>query len=455
MSNRQLIIDDTDPHITYFGPGWFTDHGSQDGVGNYGDTYKTTSHGTKGSGSLIFPFSGSSVAVWGTTALVELDNGTRFDPSWECFVDNVIIGSTPPAPFPANNWRLCGPATLADGPHEVRVNVTTSGTTFWLDYITYTPSVSVSYQTAEFRVENTDLALIYSTGWGNDGNDLYTTMTSGSQAKFDFIGTSVTWVGSIPIGVIHTSAIGSYSIDKGTVVSFNLAGLPASATDSVYNQALFTAPNLTAGPHSLIVTHIGASTPLTIDYLYVTNVSLPAGADTTAMAMTSSSAVPTSTSSPTSSSVSGGIAPSPSGSSRIAVGAIVGGAVGGLALIAVLILLFWWYRRSRAARVHSTQGHFGTRTAPSAMFEPFISTDPTPGFGSTKNSNSDSGGYGSQTTQSGYTMASANRLQPIHKSQVPPALTIAVNAHQDSGIRINGPHPKVIIADVPPTYSAD
>lgn len=43
--------------------------------------------------------------------------GGATDPSWECFVDNVSIGSKPPIGFPENNWVFCEADSLSNGQH--------------------------------------------------------------------------------------------------------------------------------------------------------------------------------------------------------------------------------------------------------------------------------------------------------------------------------------------------
>ncbi|KAG6844440.1 hypothetical protein H0H87_006981, partial [Tephrocybe sp. NHM501043] len=454
----------------------------------------------------------TSVTVWGTTHLAKIDNGTRYDPGWECFVDNISIGATDPFEFPENNWVLCQQSTLNDGPHEVTVNVTTTGTTFWLDYITYTPSASALYQESVLRVENSDTALLYGAGWGSLGGTANQTTAKGAQAKYDFVGTSVTWVGFIPTEYPHNAATGSYSIDGSAAVSFNLNGLSATATTTVYNQAFFTTPDLTAGPHSLLVTYnggAGASTPLTLDYLLVTNTSLPSTAGATTVA-------PSSPTSPAASS-GGNVSQRPETASDSAtpVGAIVGGVVGGLAFIAILLLIVWWCRRNRATRIRPSPGYLGTGTNASSSVqprnaqlhsfpsnpsmqqlqpEPFILPHANPEFRSPSQSDvsfsgsssaprstypnsphaqgrsahtpththatsfdaSESSGYALGAIESGYALAGGDHLQPVRKGQnMPPPPTVTAVVHQDSGVRLNHHRPNVIVEDVPPTYSAN
>ncbi|KAG6905947.1 hypothetical protein DXG01_016749 [Tephrocybe rancida] len=377
-SPRQVVIDDTNSQLHYSGQNWFRDLGSQDNVGNFGPTYQKTSHGTTGNDSISFPFVGTSVTVLGTTHLAKISNATKFDPSWECFVDKVSIGSTTPFQFPENNWELCSWATLNDGPHEITINVTTTGNTFWLDYITYTPSAAASYEKAVLRVENSDPAILYGAGWSALGGTANQTTAKGSQATFNFVGTSITWVGFIPTEYPHSSAVGTFSIDGGVAVNFKLNGLSATDTITFYNQAFFTTPDLIPGPHSIIVTYnggTGAATPLTLDYILLTNISIPAVAGPTLASPSPSS---TAISSPLSNGTQ-------TRHSKTPIGTIVGGVVGGLAIIALLLFIFWWRRRMRASQVQFSQPrqqqmHTNTSTASMQNLhaEPFILPQPLP-----------------------------------------------------------------------------
>ncbi|GLB40813.1 hypothetical protein LshimejAT787_0900280 [Lyophyllum shimeji] len=487
---RRVIIDDTDSRISYSGQGWFQDQGSQDGAGNFGPTYKRTSHGTNSDGSLSFTFEGTSISVWGTTNLAQLDNGTHWDPAWECFVDNVSIGSAKPFPFAENNWLLCNQDVLNDGQHQLTVKVTSTGHTFWLDYLTFTPSPKVSA-----------------------GGTANMTTVKGSQAKFDFVGKSVTWVGFVPTELAHAPASGSFTIDGGSPISFKLNGLPADATTTVYNQAFFTTPDLTPGPHTLRVTYNGAdgpATPLTVDYLFVTNTSIPtpASAGSTA-APQGASAFPNGTSGLPSGS-------SDTLSSKTPVGAIVGGVIGGLAVVGLVLLLFLWRRRQRAAHVKSIPGPSSNGGAPYEV-TPFMSTypssqsgsytysstqravpplhAPTFGMSSSGSGSSQSQRYGAQNQSqsqlsstilsssnsstgavnvhahpvglhahstsmdsseaSGYAFGTVAQTRAMRKGQeaaaaAPPSVTSVL--HQDSGIRL--PQPNVIVEDIPPRYTA-
>ena len=55
--SRWVVVDDTDPDITYSGQ-WFLDQGTQNGLGNFGPPYLSTLHGTSSDSSFSYSFHG-------------------------------------------------------------------------------------------------------------------------------------------------------------------------------------------------------------------------------------------------------------------------------------------------------------------------------------------------------------------------------------------------------------
>ncbi|KAG6906266.1 hypothetical protein DXG01_014874 [Tephrocybe rancida] len=342
--NRRLIIDDTDERIRYDGPGWAEDtSGSQDSFGTYGATYNQTLHSTQYNSSVAFSFQGTSIRVYGTVFLTPPYNLSElidpsFTPPWECFVNNKSIGALMPSPFHENNWLLCGDDSLPDGSHGLTMNITgmREGTTVWVDYIQYTPSnanVDEGGGVATVVVDSSDPKFTYDGTWQGihtSGLADDTTavrrveMTNTSRAKlsFDFTGTRLTWVGYVPIEFPGNASSASYSIDNGPHTTFTLLGHQPFDGTSLYNQIFFTTPELAPGSHNLSVTYDGNAsfTPLTLDYIYLTT---------------------TITTSPSGSSGGG---PTPTGTPSHS-GAIAGGVVGGVAVLALLVVFFIFWRR--------------------------------------------------------------------------------------------------------------
>ncbi|KAF8228663.1 hypothetical protein L208DRAFT_1486098 [Tricholoma matsutake] len=122
-----------------------------------------------------YRFTASSVEVWGTNYPQTTANG-GVDPTWECFVDNL----------------LCEKQQLDDGPHVITVNVISGGHTFWFDYIRYTPSA---------------------TGVRPLGATATFTTNFGAKMRFNFTGTGLSWVSFIPTELSHNSTSATYSMN--------------------------------------------------------------------------------------------------------------------------------------------------------------------------------------------------------------------------------------------------
>lgn len=149
-------------------------------------------------------------------------------------------------------------------------------------------------------------------------------------------GTSISWVGYYQPP--HGSALGTYSVDDGKPIGFNLAGLSGSTDPLQYNQVFFTTPEVENGPHTLTVTFLGSgsTTPLVLDYLYIQNGTVIATNTST------SSLLP---SAPTTS-----VSVNASGVSKLDVGALLGGVLGGLGFLILIAGVFLYLRRRRSSR---------------------------------------------------------------------------------------------------------
>ncbi|KAG6906211.1 hypothetical protein DXG01_015212 [Tephrocybe rancida] len=384
LTRREVVIDDSNTQAITYNGDWFSELSDKANIGIFGPTYNSTSHGTKGNNSLSDDYQ-----VYGTTIVTKVD-GTRQDPNWQCFIDTRSLEISPGPVEPENNEVLCQDAMLEDGPHNLFLNVITEGTIFWFDWLTYTPSLTTGNHAnnAVFIVENNDTAITYSDGWSAFGDIANSTQSKGAQVTINFQGTGVTWLGILSNpGSLWNPALVSFSIDNGTAENVWING-PTSGNIS-YRQAGYRASGLAPTSHSLLVTYEGDSTtiPLILDYLFVSNGSLPATTSTDPTTVTS-----------TPGRSSSALGSSSSHTSGTAVGLIVGGLIGGLAIV-VLLLIVWWYRRHRATRISSAgtsmrsifsstapESHTGTN-APSMEqsipgFEPFTLARPSGGAGS-------------------------------------------------------------------------
>jgi hypothetical protein len=143
------------------------------------------------------------------------------------------------------------------------------------------------------------------------------------------LGVSLSWYGYIPVEFSFSPSSATYSIDGETPISFLLKGLPVNSTTTVYNQKFFETVQLSPTSHTLKVVYEGNnSTPLTLDYLIVQNGT--SSSSTTTSLPTSTGSTVSATSTPT------GFVP---------VGPIVGGVIGGLALVVFAVLGYFLLRR--------------------------------------------------------------------------------------------------------------
>ncbi|TFK44043.1 hypothetical protein BDQ12DRAFT_740375 [Crucibulum laeve] len=339
---RRIIVDDTDNSIRYSGDGWFQDHGSRDSFGNLGPTYLHTLHGVNNNASFSFSFTGSTVIVQGTINLTNTSG--VIDPTWECFVDGLRIG---PASFPGpsqfNNWALCdnGDSNLVDRPHELTVNVSSRGNTFWLDSIQYVPSSQVPLDDKTVRLDDSDPSIKLD-GWEPLGDVAVMTQKAGATMTMDFVGKSLSWFSFIPTELPHIACNASYTIDGGNAQLFVVPAI-SNSSPGQFNKEFFTTADLTPGPHRLVVTHHGTSTetPLTLDYIYVTNGSLPTSS-------TSSSSSLQSTSSPT---------PTLPSNKNIPIGPIAGGVTLGVICLGIFAAIIFFRRRRIKSSASYTDHH--------------------------------------------------------------------------------------------------
>ena len=95
---------------------------------------------------------GKSIIVSGTTQ-IRNDSGI-IDPQWECFIDDVSIGSKAPSH-----------GVLTDGPFVFRLEAKVAKEqTFWFDFLNYIPSSSVPLDTSTVFYDQSDSTVQYNPG---------------------------------------------------------------------------------------------------------------------------------------------------------------------------------------------------------------------------------------------------------------------------------------------------
>ncbi|KAF8880167.1 hypothetical protein BD779DRAFT_1676044 [Infundibulicybe gibba] len=419
---RRVIIDDADPQIQYSGiDQWTLIMGGStvgDPNGPNGPPFQNTTRLTKDVSSLSLRFRGSQPQVFGTGA------------HYECFVNDTSIGSTPEGIFTSlNNLILCDGAQLFEAKeYTLTLNVTQRGLMgFYFDYITYILSTSDPLGSATVLVDRSDADILYQGVWDPGplpgqlnqlGNPTATPVNignfahaSGSNLTFNFngasthyipastliylvVGTSVTWVGFIPAQMASNQSTSNaiYSIDRAEPVSFSFH----SSTQNLTNQVFFTSPTLNPGLHSLKVTHQGNATtpPLVLDHFIVAN----------NVATPSLQVPPVASASPQPPAMSSTVATTSASANKLGtsvpIGAIIGGAVGGIAVFCLAAVLL----RRRIRHRRFVTNHDNTATPHLMPFD---------------------------ATSSGRTVAKAgDRTLKVHRSPVvdPPELNAAPQA---------------------------
>ena len=207
MSNRLVLVDDTNPNILYSGP-WVPTENTQLNTGTNGPPFQNTLHTVQANASLTYSFSGmsrwlvclttlslvfgrftgSEVTVLGTSIFT---NATATpDPTWECFIDSISIGwNISAGSGTENSWVFCQTDLLQDQPHVLTVNVTVlHKQPFLFDQIQYLPSSNVPLYNTTVRVDSSDPAVQYSSGWTELLGIVNLTQSVESTVKFQFFG---------------------------------------------------------------------------------------------------------------------------------------------------------------------------------------------------------------------------------------------------------------------------
>ncbi|KAJ7697267.1 hypothetical protein B0H17DRAFT_1177727 [Mycena rosella] len=429
---RQVLVDDTDPAIDYGPEGWFVADPSTLNRGNFGPIYNGTSRATTSSNStLSYSFNGTSILVQGTIAVSTNPDTNITDPTWNCFVDGIQIPNSTFG-FPENNWPLCKQEEIASGSHTLTIQVKSRGQPFYFDSLIYTPTRDAVFPSAVLIYPDGDPALNYSAGWKEDGEQL--TQTQNAQVTLRFHGTAATLIGHVPNQYPPNATSASYTIDGGPPISFPLNGLASATSSTQFNSLFFTTPALPDGFHTLAVTHGGDlnHTPLAVKFFYTS---------------VSSQGSSTATTSPTSS-----IPPR-----RTNTGAIVGGVVGGLALLGFLaVLVLWRRKRQRRDLEQAATRPFITTTADDTRSPaplPGICSDTSPVSGS---ETSGPGPWAMPVSPSRIVRGISDVLGGASREKggypTPPP---AFMWHQDSGVRQNSASSATAsdVVELPPGYT--
>jgi hypothetical protein len=544
---RAVIIDDRDSRIQFTG-NWVAATGeAYNNQGSYGPVYRNTLQGSTANGAkLTFSFNGefSSFAVSLLRSLTDFrigtgaeilgtfdpefeDGSTDPDPNWDCILDGGVNSdakgaSSPPGGGSINQWPFCRFSSLIPGQHTIELVVRTKGNAFWFDEIKYVPTDVVSGETIEVGQEDQDIR--YGSYWQSYREVAYT-QTGGSRVTISFSGERcafLSWyynysptlilegTGITLLSNYHTDfpsgpSEAGYIIDDREPVFFTI---PGGGSRDDYNRRLLEVPGLPAGNHILVVQYRGSveTIPLMVDrFLIEGGTNLRAG-----LASSGGSSGEVASPTPTQSSGStvihepletsnGGSATSSEGnnsrpdSANAPTAAIaIGVALGVLALVFLVLFLFWIRRRRNIRDRLSSQpadsnAPFLDHGANGQLARPRY-TPPTPSMSTLSGSvlsyvaapNSEAGSkLLVLAPQSATAMRSSRGPEstfsdpPLDYTQstVPPPLTsdhqasrsistsfgtnatVAVLQHEDSGMRFSN-RKQMQTVEVPPMYSA-
>ncbi|KAJ7490755.1 hypothetical protein FB451DRAFT_1513693 [Mycena latifolia] len=336
-----VIVDDRDEQVQYHGQ-WAHHEGT---ATEYQST--TSASATRGD-NITFTFEGTSIDVFGTA-------GSGNGATMKFSIDQLPSTSYTSPPVPSGSALYHQPlwtsGPLSDGSHTVLITQDSAGSqksVIFLDYILYN-ATSTSGKT--LFVDDSDPRVEYSPGWnatglnGNFKDTAHVSTAAGCSVSLTFEGSFVSINGPIAFGKSGEGFNASVVIDGGSPSPITQQR-PSNQPQLIFNNQLFTTSNLAPGNHTIIITALDDH-PLVIDYFLFGDLTNTSGTAATA------TSIP-----PTVSVIGTGIPDSQpktsisSQSSRsLDLPAIIGGAVGGLALIVLLILgLLFWRQRARATR---------------------------------------------------------------------------------------------------------
>ncbi|KAF5329468.1 hypothetical protein D9619_009294 [Psilocybe cf. subviscida] len=282
--SRWIVADDFDTEITYSGD-WLGVRGlfnsSKAGV-SVQNAISKSGHKLTSNGTLLFPFSGTDIAVFGVSSA--LSNSTAGGKATiQCFVDGKSIGGL--NTFGVFPWTsYCNSTGLSDGQHQLTATITAdSANPFWLDFIRYAPASSTTIAGKLLMIDSTDPAVEYTTSatWKPQSTANVTSTSATPALKLTFTGASLTWF-SLSTDALSQATGETVIKDQYPFTSVNaqLDGqttgieFPAlQGTDFSYNKILFEVDGpLSPGEHTFSLDYSPTSQSpeaLTLDFFLI------------------------------------------------------------------------------------------------------------------------------------------------------------------------------------------
>ncbi|KAJ7256328.1 hypothetical protein C8J57DRAFT_563750 [Mycena rebaudengoi] len=259
MSGLFVIVDDQDPDIHY-STGWAPIPAAISF--EYGGTI--TSPGPHGS-TAEYNFNGTSISVFARVA-ANRNNATNL---LNFVIDGTILGLEilQTNQFERFHEKVYTSPTLADGPHNMVITLTTTSGDIFLDYMIYevSPNTPIG-SSSRLLVLDTNEQLAYSRGW-NSGvvlrpglekgavslNDtVQGAVDMGATVAFNFTGT-----GFEVHGLLVTpfpSPVAAYSLDGGPLTNVEMPPNGTDFTNAVSNFEFIGQTFNEVGTHSLVIT---------------------------------------------------------------------------------------------------------------------------------------------------------------------------------------------------------
>ncbi|PPQ74588.1 hypothetical protein CVT24_004186 [Panaeolus cyanescens] len=311
---RSIVIDDSDPSIVYSGT-WVVNQGKDfDSVGTNGRVFGASVHAASAAASLAYTFEGTAGQIMGTSMINNQSN--TLNPTWTCSIDGTQIQTEPITLDRNNNWPFCRWSGLSEGSHTVTLNISSNGIPFYFDWLSFVPSsarIRPMGTSETILIPSSDPAITFDSSWTNLPDPLIgkATSQSGGSVTVSFSGTSIVWYAVAPSGTAIAPSKGRIRVDDRDTYPFGIPGLTSSASPSLFNQQYFQVANLSQGAHTLTVFYDGDSSmmPLTLSSVVVTDPPIQQSAK------------------------------------KPPIGIIVGGVVGGVVLIAFIVLAVWYLMR--------------------------------------------------------------------------------------------------------------
>ncbi|GJJ15945.1 hypothetical protein Clacol_010224 [Clathrus columnatus] len=205
---------------------------------------------------------GSSISASG---LANVTSNSKINPlpSWECLINGISTGSMAAAAINLEQgWSFCTLYNIPDGFHELVINIISDGVVpFYVEYLTYTPSLNVSQENSLVVIDGTDPAINYISGWTGSQNAPGSISVSGSSqmtnlnslVNVTFVGTQLSWYAG-NVDPNETISLGEYSVDKKSFTSFQIqANTKVAEGQTIFFLLLFITSSLEMSTHVLSV----------------------------------------------------------------------------------------------------------------------------------------------------------------------------------------------------------